>query len=212
MEDNIRKLKGISIRVERKFLEAETQAYRVYPDNTHLAEELYKFFNLPEAVRREKGGKARKAVETHYVWEKTTAKWEKAIDDLLPPIPWDAPPDLFRPQTEYPQHMTNEQFVQWAIVNVLGEPERLNTYFALRMCRDLNYGAYIPGYGGLYISDQAYLSQKPQWSKFTREDAINKLVEMRNFKNYLEQRRVGILNEPTKDFILYVKPDAKSIT
>jgi glycosyltransferase involved in cell wall biosynthesis len=82
MCDVISKLNAYPIRIQTKFKELETKAFRVYPDNDHLVETILNFIELPEPLQNKKRIETRKLTEQHYDWNTITKKWEKYFDYL----------------------------------------------------------------------------------------------------------------------------------
>ena len=104
---------------------------------------------------------------------------------------WGSPPRLHQPSQEIPKGLSNSQYVKWLIVNVLGEPEKLNTYMEARMTRDLNYRVYIEGTGGMYTNEDALSNiSKPQFQNFDEEIAYHIMASLCERRNYWERLRV----------------------
>lgn len=203
-------VKGFPIRVERFFRESETHAYRAMPDNADFVEKLYKFLTLPTPLRIKRGREARAGVEKHLTWERTAKVWENHFDSIqvLPQAcTWQSPPRVNKPQTNVPGGMTPSEMVNWGIVNVLGEPDKLNTYFALRLLRDLNAGMQNEGFGGIYIDDASFLGGRPRHRNFGPQEMFQQLLEMAEKRNRWEARRVGLIREPLPDYIVHAKPE-----
>lgn len=200
---------GTPIKVERFFRESETHTYRCYPDNNHLVEELIKFFNLPEPIRRKMGFEARKSVEEHLTYEKTAKGWENYFDTVIPKNAWNSPPRLHKPITQVPPGLGPQELVEWSIINILGEPEKLNTYFAMRLIRDLNMGFRNEGFGGVYMDDVSFIGQRNRNIPFGPNEMFNMLTEMCAKRNYWEQRRTGLIKSQIPDFIALAKKERK---
>jgi len=208
MEDVVRCTGGYPIKVERLFREAETHAYRAYPDNDHLLSSLAQFFGLPEPIRRKKGFQARQGVEKHFTWEHTAKVWETNFDSVKVPDTaktWKSPPRLHKPATEVPAKLSAEQLVNWGLVNVAGRPDLVNSYLAMRLIRDMHYGHQMQGFGGLYLDDASFLGQRPKFNKFGASELLNSLVQMAESRNHWEQRRVGMIQMAKPDYIRYVE-------
>ena len=75
------------------------------------------------------------------------------------------------------------------IINVLGEPEKLNTYFESRVIRDLNYGMFINGTGDLYLNEDSYKFVKPEFEQFEKEEAYNMMANLCKRRNHWEMTR-----------------------
>lgn len=208
MESVVKNLKGYPIEVQRLFREAETHAYRAYPNNDDLADKIAEFLSLPKTLRMVKGRDSYSGVRRHYTWDLTAKKWEQYFDsvDVSNNVPWDAPPRIMEPSPVAPRGLTNEQFVEWSILNVWGEPSKLNSYQAVKMIKDLNYGQAIEGTGGFYYNEASYLNEKVRYRDFDQSIALDKLYQLAQLRNYWERRRVGVIEEATPDFVFNAKP------
>ena len=197
MSSAVRKINGIPIKLKTKYLELETGCYRAIPDNDFTAGELVKFFKLSDEERSELGKLSRRGFEKNYSYDKTAKLWERCFDEL--PIRegvWESPPRLHNPATEIPNGLTNKEIAKWMIVNVLGNPSKLNSYMEARLTRDLNYGVFIQGTGSLYFNEDSYAYNKPSFQKFDIQEAYNQLSLMCGKNNYWEQRRAGQIQVP----------------
>ena len=197
MSDVVRKTGGIPLKVERMFRDIGTNSYRALPDNTACAEEIYKFFRKPEAIRRRMGHNARKATEKLYTWENTAKIWEAYLDSVeLKGYQgkWDAPKRNIHNIPPMPDRIGNSDFIDWAIVNVMQEPRLLNTRFAMKALRELNYGGRA--------SDRKMIP-------------VTKESIYKNYTNYAqnmkdcEEARVGELELDNPDYIKYAHQRAE---
>jgi len=200
MESVIPKLKGTLIDVQKMFRESETGAYRAYPDNQDFANKLYKFFQLPESIRKKKGFDAHQGALKHFNWDEVSKKWEKLIDES-PYASWDAPINLHQPPSQIPNIPDNEKFVTWCIENILGRPDKTSGYFAVKQTRNLNYGQEQIGFGGLYLSDQSLIGTKQEWKNFDRNILVQNLLKIVENRNYWESRRTEQMEQEKPPFI-----------
>lgn len=198
MSDVVRKLHGYPIKVKAFRRESETHCYRAVPDEDDFIRIACEVLQKSEAERKLLGDMARKAVLEHYTYEKAAKTWENAFDALDCPdhsSTWFSPPRIHQPATQLPQGMSNEQFVSWAIINIFGRPEYLNSYMAMRMLRDLNMKASKPSTGdGVYINEDAMLAKNHNWKNFTRENAADILYKMCLKWNDWERKRWEMVN------------------
>lgn len=192
MSEIVRKAKGYPLKVQTKFLELETGAYRVYPDNTYTAEQLFKFLSLPQPIRSKKGFVARKAAEQYYNWDTVAKIWENYFDAVeLEGLQgkWDEPQTALSPPDHIPEFtksFSNEDFVKWLMLEVWREPERLNGHYALSMLRALNYGF-----------EQHGRDIRP----LGRQDVFAYVQARVNNKVHAEDARSGRLRLESHDFI-----------
>lgn len=196
MSSVVRKLDGYAVKPKAHYNELETGCDRAVPDNDIAADMLHQFFTLAEKERDEKGRQARALFEKHYQWDKTAKMWSDYFDsiDIRPrEETWLSPPRMHQLATEVPDGLGTRQYVQWLIINVLGEPERLNSYFESRMVRDLNYGMYVQGTGGMYLNEDSLSFAKPDFQKFRIEEAYNMAASLCMRRNEWEQKRMEVV-------------------
>ena len=200
MSSVVRNLGGTPIKVQRLFREAETHAYRAYPDNEDFAHKLGQILSKSSTVRKKMARDTYLACRKHYDWERATKTWMKALDDVVP-SDWSVTPRITEPNLNIPNGLSDQDFVNWCIANIWGEPDKVNSYVALRMARDLHYGEAISGYGGVYYSEDSLLVDKPKYRTFNRRDVVDAMLEMNATRNYWERRRAGILDADVPAYI-----------
>jgi hypothetical protein len=191
MSDVVRKVKGTPIPVERLWREPETHCYRALPDAPKFVRLLTDFLLKPGVVRSRMGYEARKAVETHYTWDQTAAKWMEYFDSVEIQDKWAEPARIHTPARRIPEGLTNEELVRWGILNVAGRPELLNSFMAMRMVRDLNWEATLPHTGGVYFNEASVIGSQPRFQTFSREQALDSLLQLCEQSNFWERKRVG---------------------
>jgi glycosyltransferase involved in cell wall biosynthesis len=193
MSDVVRKINGFPINVQRFYKEAPSGCYRALPDNLDFIKKLEAYLSLDEKKRKEKEKQTRQAVEFHYNWDKTAKIWDNYFDtvSLLPNEQrWSSPPNIHNPNLLVPQGLSNEEFAKWAIANVAGRPDLVNSYMSLRLIRDLNWEMYQDGMGGFYLNDSSSLGKQKN-KPFDREEAIKVLSDICNYRNFWEIQRVN---------------------
>lgn len=190
MCDIIPKCKGTLLPVSKVFTEPVTGMLRVYPDDGALIRELRNFYASPEIVRKGKSAQARQGVERWFTWERTAKILADAFD-AAPEADWTQPPRMHQPAAQIPNFPSNEDFVSWAIVYVLGMPERLHTYFHMKLVKDLNSGCTTESLGGPTFSDSCMLATKAKTIPFTRQNLIDQFRGLRQKANYWESRRAS---------------------
>ena len=210
MESVLKNLKGIPIRVQTLFREAETHSYRAYPDNNDFVEKLANFLNKPQDLRLKAGKDTYLLCRQNYTWDKTANVWDKIFDSVLvrPEVEtWKRPPRILRPNLDIPTGLTNEQFVYWCIVNIWGEPQQLNSYVGLRMIRDLNYGQSILGNGGIFYDEESAIYGNTQYRPFVREQVVDELVQLAEERNHWEEIRTSTAQREIPGFIQLAKKE-----
>lgn len=192
MTEIVERSKGCLLKPKIKFLELETGAYRVYPDNDDTANKLFKFFSLPQPIRAKNGFIARQAAEKYYDWNTVAKIWENHFDNIeLKGLQgkWDIPQAVSEPPKQIPpetEQFDNEDFVKWLMIDVLNEPEKIHGHVALSMLRALNNGFEQQGRTIKPITRQTVFD-------FIRVKALNKL--------HSENARAGDLDLYEHDFI-----------
>lgn len=195
MSDVSRKLKGWPIKVARMVRSVEEDADKALPDNNDFADKAFKFLSQPQSVRQERGLQARAAVEEHYTWDKTAKIWEDYFDSVeLKGLQgkWDAPPQFLNPRAtpeQCPQNLTNQEFIEWMVMYVLGDESKLNSIMTMDMNRALNYELSV------------LTSHHP--TPFTRKHVVDKVMSMVVENNHLESLRCGFSPLSQEDYIEY---------
>lgn len=193
MSDVVRKLNGYPIKVDRYILEGDFGVYRAWPDNQDFIDKLIKYITKTYGERNIIRKKAREAVEKHYRWEETAKKWENVFDSLplkSPEESWFSPPRLHEPVIPQGNFESNEQFVEWAIEHVFGKPEFKNSYMALRLIRDLNWGMKSHAQSAKsYHNETSFAANATIMGKFTEQNVVEELVKLCQHWNLWETRR-----------------------
>lgn len=213
MESIVDNLNATPIKVDRMFWDSGTHCSRALPDNEDFAKKLADLLNKPSTVRNKIGRDQWLKVQKLYNYDRIAKIWEKYFDSLELENKWELPPRLHQPNLNIPRGLTNEEFIRYCIINIWGEPERVNSYMGSRILRDLNYGEAIKGTGDVFFNEASYLSHNQRFQKFTHDDAIQSFIRLAQKRNYYEQLRMGMIKEPMPEFIKRVKKDdADTIT
>lgn len=173
MEDVTTKLDGYKVPYSL-YEEIETGCYRAVPDNEETIKIFEDFFSMPTTIRNLKGAETRENYIKNYSQEKTIARWKQVIESL--------PPKSHILKTHEPAQPkeigSNSDFVKWVITEVLGEPDRLGSYFELKMLRDLNYGSTtsIPG---TYLNEDSHAFAGGERRPYGRKEAYEFCYNMR---------------------------------
>lgn len=200
MSDVVRKLKGWPIRVLKEDLEIETGCYRAIVDVNDLVNKIKVISKLSKSELTEWKKQTREAYEQSYSWDVTANKWFQAIMSVNPEEQdnaWRSPPRLHKPANRIPQHFSNSDFSKWLIADVLGEPNRLNSFMETRLTKDLNYGTTTGTISGMYYNELSALFDRGNMREFNREIAYNHMVSLCERRNFWErQRHESITNRP----------------
>lgn len=181
---------GYRVPVTHKFLELETGAFRVYPDNNYAAKKLYEHFRLPEPIRARRGFQSRQVAETIYNWDVVAEKWDKHFDtiELNDGAGWSSSGQIYNVPTEHVDvdRMSNEEFVRFIAYDVLNNPAFEFSHKALGIIRSLNYGVQLDG------NKIVPVSKREIYDRY-RGYALSKI--------YAEKLRLGEIPMPKLDFI-----------
>lgn len=193
MSDIVRKLGGYPVKEGFRYTEMETGCIRVHPSEDDFVEKVTEFVNLPNSMKLLKRQETKKNFEENYnSWAKTANVWSEAIDSLPVKESWESPPKIMPAMelTEKTNQLDNAQFSEWLITHVLREPERLNSYLYTRLLRDLNYGVSQKGIASLYSNeDSSLVFGRPDYEKFSREDAYKEILKLAHHRNKWENTR-----------------------
>jgi len=201
MESEVRKLGGIPLKPKALYKELETGCYRAVPDNDLTAKEFAKFFALSDEEREEMGEATRKNFEEKYQWNISGKMWEDCFDefDILPiEQTWASPARVRNPDPkpeEMPQNISHAELARWLITNVLCEPQRINTFFESRLCRDLAYQSSTSTTGGMYFNESsAAFDGSAVRSPFNFDMAYEHMASLCMRRNSWESARMQMLN------------------
>lgn len=126
-EDNYTCPKGGDvINVGRYYYEPETSCKRAHPDIDHLADQMYEFI-LDKDVLARRSTEARECTEENYDWNELWKQWEYVLDNIKikdRSETWDSPIEEAQQveAKEAPSGLTDEQYVEWLYIEVLGYP------------------------------------------------------------------------------------------
>lgn len=195
MSDVVRKVHGVPLRTLALPREVETGCRRAVPDQADLARELLRVLSLPEPVRSAWGHRARAGVKEHYDWDKTASAWMNWLDGWEAPPPektWSSPP-LWPPgPSEPPPGLSHADFIRWGMVHVAGRPDLQDSYLAMRLTRDLNWGTTMDlGHNGswTYMSDTSLPGSERPARPFGRNEAYTVLANMAGRQAHWEKVR-----------------------
>jgi len=207
MKSVIDNLGGIPIDVQRMFWDSGTGCERALPSNQDFVDKLVSFLNKPKTVQQRLGRTHYNNVKKIYNYDRVAKIWEKHFDSIELKNKWDSPPRINEPSFDIPKDLSNEQFIRWCIMNVWGEPEHLNSFTAMKFLKDLNYGEAIRGTGDVMFNEASYLAVANKYQPFTHRHAAENFVALAEKRNYFEKLRVGLITEPTPEFIKRVKKE-----
>ena len=201
MESVLRKLEGFPIKPAALYKELETGCLRAVPDNDLAAQMFEEFFEKSDDERAAIGQKTRENFEKHYQWHLSGAKWEAYFDsiELLPiEATWASQPKIHesKPKPEQAPEIPLAELARWLIVEVLGDPSKLNTFFEARLTRDLMYKSSTASTGGMYFneSSQAFAGTGARES-FDFNIAYDQMKAQCNRRNQWEQRRFETMKQ-----------------
>lgn len=194
MESVAKKIKAEVVQPKSFFWDSPTHSQRAIPDDKELVEKMIRFVKLPASMKSKKGMDAYMGVKKHYTWDRSARIWEKYLDSLEPishEETWDSKPKIHQPDENVPPAISNnEDLVKWGVNNVWGQPDKSNSYVAMRLLGDLNYGKVTGGAGGgLYYNENSFIDNQSNQSDFGPQDAINKFRSMCEYNNHWESRR-----------------------
>lgn len=203
MESEIRKLEGYPIKPSALYKELETGCLRAVPDNNLACKIFADFFAKPEAERLAEGKRTRENFEKYYQWNLSGSQWEKFFDsfETLPiEQTWCSPPRLHQPLPKPPEQEIENiepgKLAKWLIVNVLGDPSKLNSFFEARMTRDLLYKSTTGSTGGMYFNESsAAFDGANTRQHFDFNLAYDNLVQQCEKRNTWEQKRIETMKQ-----------------
>lgn len=202
MESEIRKLEGYPIKPAALYKELETGCLRAVPDNDAAANYFLEFFSKSDEERAAIGNRTRELFEKHFQWHMSGGQWEKYFDSIeIPPVEttWGSAPRIHQPADKpdpMPQNVGANDLAKWLIVNVLGDPSKLNSWFEARLTRDLMYKSSTSSTGGMYFNESsAAFDGMNVRNPFSFDDAYGNLRGQCDKRNAWEQKRVEVMQQ-----------------
>lgn len=201
MESVLRQLEGIPIKPKALYKELETGCLRAVPDNDLASEKFLEFFNKTESERKEMGQKCRENFLKYFQWDKSGKQWEDYFDsfEIQPEeLTWKSPPRIYKPKPKPTEEqiakMSHKDLARWLILNVLCEPDKVNSYMEARLARDLMYQSSTAVTGGMYFNESsASFDGKNSVQQFNFDMAYNHMLQLCNRRNMWENKRVEAL-------------------
>lgn len=161
MESVVRNLGGVPLTPKALYKELETGCFRAVPDNNLAAAKFKEFFEQPVSMRRKHGFETRQAFLKHYQWDQSGKAWEKYFDSVKISENfdnWKASPRIQQPQPKpekLPDNISYQDLARWLIIEVLREPNRINSFLESRLIRDLTYRNSTATTGGMYFNENS---------------------------------------------------------
>jgi len=123
MEDHVQNGGGLPIKVQRPYLEAETEAIRTLPDIDDMVSKM-ELLAFDDKKRAKLAKQARDCATRMHSWDDTFKKFEHIVDniDIIDRnTTWDMQPVFDNITDERPDpSLTDEQFVHWCYTKILG--------------------------------------------------------------------------------------------
>jgi len=204
MESVLRKLGGYPIPPAALYKELETGCLRAVPDNDAAASFFYSFFEeKTQADRKMEGEWTRANFSNHYQWDKSGKRWEDIFDSFeIMPVEqtWASPPRLHQPKPKLDdkqiEGVDSGQLAKWLLIEALGDPSKVNTFFESRLTRDLTYKSSTGSTGGMYFNESsAAFDGANQRSSFDFNMAYQQMVAQCDRRNNWEQKRVQVMKQ-----------------
>jgi glycosyltransferase involved in cell wall biosynthesis len=196
MESVLRKLGGFPLTPAALYKELETGCLRAVPDNANAAQFFYDFFQKSDEEREEIGRNTREAFDKYYQWHLSGSVWENYFDSTDPVSfdkGWGSSPDVQEPAPKETnlEGKRHSDITKWLIENVLRKPEKVNSFFADRMTKDLLYKSSTSSTGGMYFNESsAAFDGQAHRSHFDYNVAYDQMKSQRDRINHWEQVRM----------------------
>ncbi len=137
MEEITSKVDGVKINYLLA-TELETGSDRATPDNDHLMHEIMEWMQKTTKDKLKFSHKTRELLVQNYSWDMTA----KTIMDVFDNMPinediWSVPMNA-NTKLSVPDNLSNREFVEFIIRDIMCEPNLLKTYFAQNLIKSLN--------------------------------------------------------------------------
>lgn len=179
------------IKVLRTTLEQETERQIPTLSIDSIVDIFEQFCSLPKMLQAKLGYETGNLARSSYNWDKTKKVWESYIDsidvnkyDAL----WKQTSQFHTPNFQMPKNLTTSQFVQWAIVNILGDTTKLGSWLEIKLTNQLNLGVISSNFLAGFTDDLSMFG-KPQIMPFSREDCVKYLMNKVDKRNFWELKR-----------------------
>jgi len=182
---------GNLIRLKEKHLDPDKNTYFAIPDDDDLIKQIKHYFHLPEHEKNRKRIQAREKAMKNYSYDKTVNNLIKYFDQAKDGN-WNGPPDIRPAVQNVPNNLSYSQLVDWAIINILGKPELLGTYFSTKLLKELNQGCRFSNNPN--ANELSMIGIRSSNIPYGPNDMLNELAHMRTMINFWEERRIGVNN------------------
>ncbi len=184
MEEIVSKVNGVKIN-NLLATELETGSDRATPDNDHLVSEILNWMNKSKKEKLDMQKMTRELLVQNYSWDMTT----NIIMDIFDSIDIDeniwSKPMITNATKPVPDNLSDRQFIEFIISDIICEPNLLNTYFSQNLIRSLNESV-----------DIVNVKNNPQ----ARQEIVKALEIFLNNKVFCEKVRSGEI-KLTDDFL-----------
>jgi len=140
MSEIIDNIGGYKIPISRSFREMETNADRVYPNINKTVEIMYNYFvNLSEEDRKAHSISTREKCISYYTWDNVYSVWEECFDSINSnnKLSWDSrTPNETNHSLKVPKELSDKEFIQYICMNIINDPEIMNTANIQCLIRD----------------------------------------------------------------------------
>lgn len=161
--------------------ELETGSNRAYPINNDFIEKIISWIKLDKKSKKELSKNIRNLLIANYSWDKTTKNIMDIFDSIEPKNNWDEPMQT-NTSINVPDNLSNRDFINFIVDNILCEPNFKNTFFIQN---------YIKNMDENISSDPIKLKQS----------AIKTLEIFLNNKIYCEKIRSGQIDISAEDYL-----------
>lgn len=183
----VRKLGGTPLKVAAFYREPELGLDKAIPCEQDFAEKLQQFLRKPEPVRRMLGGRAREAAIQHYSWDRLVDLWCDAIERMPPANPYDEPP-TYHVSQPLQEGLSNADFVRQGLIRVAGRPDLVDSWYAQRLLRELNWGATLTG-SPHWLRDDSWMGRHQEVREVNRDVLMRVFQNLNQERNFWEQER-----------------------
>ena len=164
--------------VARSFIELETGALRVLPDNDECEKILQEFIYMSHTQRTHISNNTRARLLENYSWDKTALIYEQIFDniDITSKAPWDSNTHAIKPNIDLSMNLSHRDFIYRIVDEAIVEPWLKHTEFIEDMIQSLCQGFCLNG--------QSMMA-------FSRHHAVAKLDTYMQNKHGLDTLRIS---------------------
>lgn len=176
MEDIVPKINGKLIDCVKQ-QEITSDRLMAVPSQEHTIQLINETIEMSEWELNGWRNRTYEGFRKHFKLDDSLKMWEMAINSCGEKDNWHSPPEIHKPPQwdDRLNQLSNSEFVKWLILNILKDESKIGTFFEHNVLNELNWGTRF---------------NPNEIVPINRKMIFNEFVNIRNYMNYWEYRRV----------------------